>query len=40
MTGTTGDTCRNCGGLMIRTGTCMTCTQCGDTTGCGRKATK
>lgn len=28
--------CRVCGGLMIRTGTCHTCTQCGDTTGCGR----
>jgi exosome complex RNA-binding protein Csl4 len=27
--------CQRCGGLMIRTGTCHTCTQCGDADGCG-----
>lgn len=32
-----GDVCRVCGGMMIRTGTCMTCTQCGETTGCGKQ---
>jgi ribonucleoside-diphosphate reductase alpha chain len=32
-----GTVCRNCGGLMIRTGSCHTCTTCGDTTGCGRR---
>lgn len=31
----TGEICRTCGGLMVRTGTCHTCTQCGDSTGCG-----
>ena len=30
-----GDLCKTCGGMLIRTGTCHTCTQCGDTTGCG-----
>lgn len=30
-----GVICRNCGGLMIRTGACHTCTGCGDTDGCG-----
>lgn len=30
------EVCKNCGGLMIQTGTCMTCTQCGQTTGCGK----
>lgn len=28
--------CRRCGGMMIRTGTCHTCTQCGDSDGCGK----
>lgn len=30
-----GKVCTNCGGLMIRTGTCHTCTSCGNTDGCG-----
>lgn len=31
----TGYTCDNCGGSnMIRSGTCMTCGDCGTTTGC------
>ncbi|OGM89089.1 ribonucleoside-diphosphate reductase, adenosylcobalamin-dependent [Candidatus Wolfebacteria bacterium GWA1_42_9] len=25
--------CRNCGGMMVRTGTCMTCLQCGASSG-------
>lgn len=25
--------CRKCGGMMVRTGTCMTCLQCGDSSG-------
>lgn len=31
----TGDACTRCGGLMVRTGTCLTCSACGDTSGCG-----
>lgn len=32
----TGDLCGKCGGLMVRTGTCMTCQGCGDSSGgCG-----
>lgn len=32
----TGDGCKRCGGLMVRTGTCMTCQGCGDSSGgCG-----
>jgi ribonucleoside-diphosphate reductase alpha chain len=30
-----GPACGNCGGMMQRTGTCYTCTSCGNTTGCG-----
>ena len=33
--GFTGDTCSNCGSLkMKRNGTCVLCTDCGETTGC------
>ncbi len=32
---TTGEVCASCGGMMIRTGTCTTCTQCASTGGCG-----
>lgn len=28
-----GTVCRNCGGMMVRTGTCMTCFQCGTSSG-------
>jgi exosome complex RNA-binding protein Csl4 len=28
-------TCSKCGGLMVQTGKCMTCTDCGETGGCG-----
>ena len=28
--------CPECGGLMIRTGSCHTCQTCGSNTGCGR----
>ncbi|HEY1187911.1 MAG TPA: hypothetical protein VGE74_09650 [Gemmata sp.] len=31
----TGDLCKRCGGLLVRTGTCMTCQACGDNSGCG-----
>jgi len=31
----TGEICRICGGLMVKSGTCETCTSCGETTGCG-----
>jgi len=32
----TGDLCTKCGGLMVRTGTCLTCQGCGDSSGgCG-----
>ncbi len=30
-----GGVCFACGGLTVRTGTCTTCTQCGETGGCG-----
>jgi hypothetical protein len=30
-----GQVCMECGGMMIRTGTCHTCTECGTTGGCG-----
>lgn len=30
-----GDPCSSCGGVTKRTGTCWTCTSCGDNTGCG-----
>lgn len=30
-----GSTCIDCGGMMVRTGTCETCTECGSTGGCG-----
>lgn len=30
-----GNSCRDCGGMMVRTGTCETCTECGSTGGCG-----
>jgi hypothetical protein len=29
----TGDLCRECGGFMVRTGTCYTCQSCGTTSG-------
>ncbi|KKT90925.1 MAG: Ribonucleotide reductase of class II (Coenzyme B12-dependent) [Candidatus Jorgensenbacteria bacterium GW2011_GWA2_45_13] len=28
-----GTVCRKCGGIMVRTGTCMTCLQCGESSG-------
>ena len=32
----TGEMCLRCGGLMARTGTCMTCQGCGESSGgCG-----
>lgn len=31
-----GSICRICGGLMIQTGSCQACMQCGESTGCGR----
>lgn len=31
----TGNSCHECGGMMIRTGTCETCTQCATQGGCG-----
>lgn len=32
----TGDPCKRCGGLMVRTGTCLTCQACGESSGgCG-----
>ena len=31
----TGEVCAVCGGMMVRTGTCTTCTSCGTTGGCG-----
>lgn len=30
-----GNSCMDCGGMMVRTGTCETCTECGSTGGCG-----
>lgn len=32
---TSGNACYECGGIMQRTGTCETCTECGTTGGCG-----
>jgi hypothetical protein len=32
----TGEVCKKCGGLMVRTGTCYTCQSCGESSGgCG-----
>jgi hypothetical protein len=32
----TGNPCRRCGGPnLVRTGTCMTCLDCGENEGCG-----
>lgn len=31
----TGNACSECGGMMCRTGSCETCTECGTTGGCG-----
>lgn len=32
----TGEICQTCGGVnMIRAGSCLTCQDCGSTTGCG-----
>ncbi|MGN6215513.1 MAG: TSCPD domain-containing protein, partial [Solirubrobacterales bacterium] len=30
-----GPACEQCGGMMQRTGSCYTCSQCGNNTGCG-----
>ncbi|HEX2161289.1 MAG TPA: hypothetical protein VHF88_05645, partial [Thermoleophilaceae bacterium] len=30
-----GPACSQCGGMMQRTGTCYTCSSCGNNTGCG-----
>lgn len=30
-----GGICFRCGGMTVRTGTCTTCTGCGETGGCG-----
>jgi ribonucleoside-diphosphate reductase alpha chain len=30
-----GPACVQCGGMMQRTGTCYTCSSCGNNTGCG-----
>ena len=30
-----GPACNNCGGMMQRTGSCYTCSSCGNNTGCG-----
>ena len=30
-----GPACNQCGGMMQRTGSCYTCSSCGNTTGCG-----
>ena len=30
-----GNICPACGGIMVQTGTCTTCTECGTTGGCG-----
>jgi ribonucleoside-diphosphate reductase alpha chain len=33
--GYTGDICQSCGSVtMVRNGTCLKCTTCGDTSGC------
>jgi len=34
-TGDLGPACDQCGGMMQRTGTCYTCSSCGNNTGCG-----
>lgn len=31
----TGDVCTDCGGMMVRTGSCTTCVECASTGGCG-----
>jgi ribonucleoside-diphosphate reductase alpha chain len=33
--GELGPACEQCGGMMQRTGSCYTCSQCGNNTGCG-----
>jgi hypothetical protein len=33
--GIDGGVCRICGGMLIRTGPCRTCTECGNSDGCG-----
>jgi ribonucleoside-diphosphate reductase alpha chain len=30
-----GPACSACGGMMQRTGSCYTCSSCGNNTGCG-----
>jgi ribonucleoside-diphosphate reductase alpha chain len=30
-----GPACAMCGGMMQRTGSCYTCSSCGNNTGCG-----
>ena len=30
-----GPVCNQCGGMMQRTGSCYTCSSCGNNTGCG-----
>ena len=30
-----GPACEQCGGMMQRTGSCYTCSSCGNNTGCG-----
>jgi ribonucleoside-diphosphate reductase alpha chain len=30
-----GPACAQCGGMMQRTGSCYTCSSCGNNTGCG-----
>ena len=34
-TGDLGPACEQCGGMMQRTGSCYTCSSCGNNTGCG-----
>jgi ribonucleoside-diphosphate reductase alpha chain len=33
--GELGPACEQCGGMMQRTGSCYTCSSCGNNTGCG-----
>lgn len=33
--GADGGVCFKCGGMTVRTGTCTTCTSCGESGGCG-----
>jgi hypothetical protein len=33
-TSPTGEVCTSCGGMMVRTGTCTACMECGNTGGC------